>query len=73
MDRFAQIRAASAPTVGCSGVAFTPSPADVDRLIARARRHPLGLEFLRNGVLDAVAATFGVHAFVVDHARERLG
>jgi hypothetical protein len=51
----------------------TPTPEEVEQLIARAGRHPLGVEFLRDGALDAVAATFGAHAFVVDAARDRLG
>jgi len=51
---------------------YKPTRDDVDRLIARAREHPFGLDFLRHGALDAVAATFGTHAFVVDAARERL-
>lgn len=41
-------------------------------LIAKADAHPLGREFLREGALDAVAATFKVHAFAVDRARELL-
>jgi len=41
-------------------------------LIARADAHPLGREFLREGALDAVAATFHVHAFAVDRARELM-
>jgi len=45
---------------------------EVERLIARAREHPLGLEFLESGALDAVAAIHGAHAFVVDAAREHL-
>lgn len=49
-----------------------PSAEEVELLIARAREHPLGLEFLERGALDAVAATFRTHAFVVDAARERL-
>ncbi|MFN7976303.1 MAG: hypothetical protein U0166_28880 [Acidobacteriota bacterium] len=44
----------------------------VDALIARAAEHPLGVAFLKEGALDAVAAIHGVHAFVVDQARERL-
>lgn len=51
---------------------YQPSPDEVDALIARAKRHPLGLAFLKDGYLDAVSATFGVHALVVDSARERL-
>lgn len=47
-------------------------PPEVHALIDSARRHALGLEFLRNGAHDAVAATFGVHAFLVDAARDHL-
>ncbi|MBZ0268385.1 hypothetical protein K8I85_09540 [bacterium] len=49
-----------------------PVPEQVEALIRRADGHALGTEFLRHGALDAVAATFGVHAFVIDAARERL-
>lgn len=45
---------------------------DVEALIDAARKHPLGLEFLLNGDLSAVAATFQAHAFTVDAAREHL-
>jgi hypothetical protein len=51
---------------------FTPSADEVDAVIRHADGHALGTEFLRHGALDAVAATFGVHAFVIDAARERL-
>ncbi|MFQ5653489.1 MAG: hypothetical protein ACE5GW_02015 [Planctomycetota bacterium] len=51
---------------------YEPAPEEVERLIARAADHPDGTELLREGPLDAVAATFEVHAFVVDRARERL-
>ncbi|MBI4424420.1 MAG: hypothetical protein HY554_11860 [Elusimicrobia bacterium] len=51
---------------------YRPTPAEVDALIAAARRHPLGLSFLRDGALDSVSAIFGTHAFVVDAARVRL-
>ncbi|MHC4108462.1 MAG: hypothetical protein ACYSTY_10300 [Planctomycetota bacterium] len=47
---------------------YRPTAAEVDDLAG----HPLGTDFLANGALDAVAATFGVHAFVVDAAREAL-
>jgi hypothetical protein len=50
-----------------------PDRAEVDTLIRRASDHPLGTRFLTEGALDAVAATFNVHAFVVDAAREVLG
>lgn len=47
-------------------------PSVVDRLIARAKQHPLGLEFLASGLLATVAITLGVHAFTVEAARRRL-
>lgn len=47
-------------------------PRLVDDLIARARRHPLGLVFLLSGLLASVAIVLGVHAFTVDAARKRL-
>ncbi len=47
-------------------------PLLVDDLIARARKHPLGIEFLRDGLLGSVAAAFGAHAFTVEAARQRL-
>ncbi len=50
-----------------------PNRAEVDALIDQASNHPLGTRFLTEGALDAVAATFKVHAFVVDAAREVLG
>ena len=55
------------------GSRYRPTDKDVDLLIDRASKHPLGLGFLNNGALDAVAAVFQVHAFVVDRARDRLG
>ncbi len=51
---------------------FRPTPREVQALIGRARRHPLGVDFLLRGDLGAVAATFRVHAFTVDAARQRL-
>ena len=51
---------------------YQPTDEEVQNLIARAREHPLGLDFLTYGALDAVSATFGIHAFVVDAAREYL-
>lgn len=60
-----------------AGPASPPEPqtceAAVERLIAAARRHPLGLEFLLEGEPGCVAATFGTHAFTVDAVRQRLG
>ncbi len=49
---------------------YQPTPKEVADLFRRAAVHPLGSDFLLNGSPDAVAATFGVHAFVVDAARE---
>lgn len=46
--------------------------AGVEQLIAQARRHPLGVEFLLEGEPGCVAAIFGTHAFAVDAARQRL-
>ena len=51
---------------------YHPSRAEIDALINRASGHQLGKQFLVEGALDAVAATFNVHAFVVDAARESL-
>ena len=52
---------------------YEPTDDEVSALIARAESHPLGTDYLRHGAPDSLAATFGVHAFVVDAARERLG
>ncbi|MBT4531031.1 MAG: hypothetical protein HOC27_07475 [Phycisphaerae bacterium] len=49
-----------------------PTQNEVITLIDRAKSHDLGIDFLTNGALDAVAMTFGVHAFVVDAARDKL-
>lgn len=62
----------SGPQRGRSPFGYTPTAGEVDALIRRADGHALGTGFLRDGALDAVAATFGVHAFTVDAARERL-
>lgn len=51
---------------------FVPSAEQVDALIAAARLHPLGIDFLLSGHLDAVAGTFRAHAFTVEAARERV-
>ena len=47
-------------------------PSVVEQLIARARKHPLGLEFLASGFLASVAIGLGAHAFTVEAARRRL-
>ena len=51
---------------------FRPAARQVDELIQRASRHPLGTDFLRDGALDAAAAVFGVHAFTIEAARAKL-
>lgn len=51
---------------------FIPTQADVDSLINRAGTHELGVDFLKTGSLEAVAAMFEVHAFVVDAARVKI-
>lgn len=51
---------------------YSPSPEEVDALIARARRHPLGLDFLKTGALEAAAIIFEAHVFAVESARRRL-
>jgi hypothetical protein len=59
------------------GMSPTPNappddPGVVEQLIARAKKHPLGLEFLASGLLATVAITLGAHAFTVEAARRRL-
>jgi hypothetical protein len=51
---------------------YRPSDREIQDLIHRAGRHTGGTEFLMHGAQDAVAATFEVHAFVVDGARKCL-
>lgn len=51
---------------------FIPTREEVDALIATARRHPLGIDYLREGALDNVAMTLRTHAFTVVAARELL-
>jgi hypothetical protein len=51
---------------------FVPDAADVEALIASARRHPLGIDFLIGGHLSTVAVTFKTHAFTVEAARARI-
>ncbi len=48
---------------------YRPTTQEVNGLLQRAADHHLGTDFLVNGSLDSVAATFGVHAFTVDAAR----
>jgi hypothetical protein len=56
----------------CEPLKFDPTPAEIDALIAAARAHPLGLDYLREGALDNVAVTLKTHAFTVVAARELL-
>jgi len=49
-----------------------PTEIQITKLMQQASDHPMGKNFLVEGSLDAVAATFGVHAFVVEAARESL-
>jgi len=51
---------------------YQPTASEIAKLMQQAANHPLGMKFLVEGSLDSVAATFGVHAFVVDAARESL-
>ena len=51
---------------------YQASASEIANLMQNATKHPLGKKFLVEGSLDSVAATFGVHAFVVDAARESL-
>lgn len=51
---------------------FNPSEAAVQSLIAKAGGHELGVDFLKTGALESVAAIFETHAFVVDAARQQL-
>ena len=49
-----------------------PTGKQVDQLILKAKKHPLGLKFLRDGHLLTVATTFETHAFIVEAARRKL-
>lgn len=51
---------------------YQVTASEIANLMQQATNHPLGKKFLAAGSLDSVAATFGVHAFVVDAARESL-
>lgn len=51
---------------------YQPTATEIAKLMQQAANHPLGTNFLVEGSLDSVAATFGVHAFVVNAARESL-
>lgn len=51
---------------------FQPCESEVQSLIGKAKGHELGMDFLKTGALDSVAAMFEVHAFTVDAARQKL-
>jgi hypothetical protein len=61
-------------TTGATGEGrnWMANDAAIADLLRRVNDHPLGTDFLQFGTLDAVAVTFGVHAFVVDAARDVL-
>jgi len=47
-------------------------PVAIAELVEKAKAHPLGLDYLRQGHLGSVAATFETHAFTVLAARDLL-
>jgi hypothetical protein len=69
-----RLPASPPPVEGPSPAAprYEPAPGEIETLIAKATDHPLGLEFLLDGDLSAVAVTFRAHAFTVDAARQQL-
>ncbi len=71
-ERGPELLRRSSPGPAPAPTRYVFSALDVEALIEAARKHPLGLEFLLNGDLSAVAATFQAHAFTVDAAREHL-
>jgi hypothetical protein len=60
------------PSAPVATASYVPSIPEIEALIAAAEKHPLGVEFLLEGDLGAVAISFGAHAFTVDAARQRL-
>ncbi len=51
---------------------YHPTASEVERLIARAENHELGLDFLLHGEPSAVATVLETHVFTVEEARKRL-
>ena len=49
---------------------FRPTSIEMERLIAAARHHPLGIGFLLQGDPCAVAIMFGAHVFTVEAVRD---
>jgi hypothetical protein len=47
-----------------------PTSDQIAKLIAAARNHPLGTNFLLEGDLCAVAVIFGAHVFTIECVRE---
>lgn len=72
MLREGAIDVASIATIPEPPVVHPEDPSVVERLISKAKKHPLGLEFLASGLLATVAITLGAHAFTVEAARRRL-
>lgn len=52
--------------------ALPPTIDEPTALLARAAKHELGLPFLLEGNIEAVAITFRTHAFHVEEARRRV-
>jgi hypothetical protein len=71
-ERVPELLRRSSPEPAPGPARYVFNALDVEALIEAARRHPLGVEFLLDGDLSAVAATFQAHAFTVDAAREHL-
>ncbi len=51
---------------------YVPTEREIVDLIAAAAKHPLGIQFLLEGELCAVATMLRAHPFTVDAARERI-
>ncbi len=51
---------------------YQPTESDVETVIARARNHALGIDFLLNGEPGAVATVLDAHVFAVEAARRRF-
>ena len=71
-DRVSELLRRSSPATAPAPTRYVFNALDAEALIEAARKHPLGVDFLLNGDLSAVAATFQAHAFTVDAAREHL-
>jgi hypothetical protein len=67
-----ELDSAGATARGSHPGSNAPTSREVEELIAAAAAHPLGLAFLLDGDLCAVAIKFQTHAFTVDAARHRI-